>query len=249
MAGWMLFLDEFGSASKETQAAAYKLVLDRMTGQKRLHERVALAAAGNLASDRAIVNPISTAMQSRLVHLEMEINFEEWLYDVALLQGYDSRIIAFLSQFPSKLMNFDPKHKDKTFCCPRTWEFMDKHLKTHNVTDERIPIYGGTISYDVAVEFVQFTKVYTKLISLREIMADPDNCRLPQGADLLWATITHLMDKADESNFTEISTYANRFQLDFRVLFYRSVMTRNPKLRSHPAFSKAMSSLTKYLNG
>ena len=69
--GWMLFLDEFSSAPKSIQAPAYKLILDRMTGQKKLNSNVAIVAAGNLANDRAIVNPISTALQSRMVHLEL----------------------------------------------------------------------------------------------------------------------------------------------------------------------------------
>lgn len=117
--GWMLFLDEFSSAPKSIQAPAYKLILDRMTGQKKLNSNVAIVAAGNLATDRAIVNPISTALQSRMVHLELELDFDEWLMDVALKQNYDKRIIAFLSQYPSKLMDFEPDHHDKTFCCPR----------------------------------------------------------------------------------------------------------------------------------
>src|SRR5690606_8713131 len=114
--GWGLFLDEFNSAPKGVQAAAYKLTLDRMTGQHKLHERVAMVLAGNLSTDRAITNPISTAMQSRVVHLLMEINFEEWYYDVALKENYDPRIIAFLNYKNSYLMDFRPDHNENTFC-------------------------------------------------------------------------------------------------------------------------------------
>ena len=117
--GWMLFLDEFNSASKSVQAASYKLILDRMTGQHRLHQNCVITAAGNKATDRAIVNPIGTAMKSRLVHLSMDIDFDEWMQDVALKDNWDKRIIAYLSQYPSKLMDFKPDHHNKTFCCPR----------------------------------------------------------------------------------------------------------------------------------
>ena len=44
--GWLLFLDEFNSADKGVQKAAYKLVLDRMTGLYHLHKNVAISAAG-----------------------------------------------------------------------------------------------------------------------------------------------------------------------------------------------------------
>ena len=247
--GWMLFLDEFNSASKAVQAAAYKLILDKMVGQHKLHERVVIVTAGNLASDKAITNPISTAMQSRVVHIEMEINHSEWLYDVALKQNYDARIIAFLAQFPSKLMDFRPEHNEKTFCCPRTWEFMNKLIKDKPVDDSKTALYGGTITSGVAVEFVQFTKVFGNMISVAEILADPHGCRMPVDTATRWATIAHLMEKIEDKNFDKLAIYAGRFTMDFQVLFFRSVMVRHPHLRQHPAFAKAMQSLASYLRG
>lgn len=247
--GWMLFLDEFNSASKSVQAASYKLILDRMTGQRKLHERCVITAAGNLATDRAITNAISTAMQSRVVHLEMQIHFEEWLYDVALKEGYDSRIIAYLSQFPSKLMDFRPDHNEKTFCCPRTWEFTNRLIKDREVTDTMAVLLAGTITSGVAVDFVQFTKVYQNLVTIREICADPENCRIPHDAGTKWAVISHMMEKVSDENFTDLCTYANRFTVDFKILFYRSVLVRHPALRQHPAFVRAMSELARYLHG
>lgn len=247
--GWMLFLDEFNSASKSVQAASYKLILDRMTGQRKLHERCVITAAGNLATDRAITNAISTAMQSRVVHLEMQIHFEEWLYDVALKEGYDSRIIAYLSQFPSKLMDFRPDHNEKTFCCPRTWEFTNRLIKDREVTDTMSILLAGTITSGVAVDFVQFTKVFNNLVSIAEILKDPENCRIPNDIGSKWAITSHMMEKVTEENLDDLSTYVNRFTIDFRILFFRSILVRNPKLRQHPAFIRAMSSLARYLHG
>lgn len=247
--GWMLFLDEFNSASKGVQAASYKLILDRMTGQRKLHERCVITAAGNLATDRAITNAISTAMQSRVVHLEMQIHFEEWLYDVALKEGYDSRIIAYLSQFPSKLMDFRPDHNKKTFCCPRTWEFTNRLIKDREVTDTMAILLAGTITSGVAVDFVQFTKVFNNLVSISEILKDPENCRIPNDIGSKWAITSHMMEKVTEDNLDDLSTYVNRFTIDFRILFFRSILVRNPKLRQHPAFIRAMSSLARYLHG
>lgn len=247
--GWMLFLDEFNSASKSVQAASYKLILDRMTGQRKLHERCVITAAGNLSTDRAITNPISTAMQSRVVHLEMQISFEEWLYDVALKEGYDSRIIAYLSQFPSKLMDFRPDHNEKTFCCPRTWEFVNALIKDKDVSDESATLLAGTITSGTAVDFVQFTKVFHNLVTIAEIRKDPANCRMPTDVGAKWAVTSHMMEKVTEENFDDLAVYADRFTIDFRILFYRSILVRNPNLRQHPAFIRAMSALARYLHG
>jgi hypothetical protein len=247
MNGWMIFLDEFPAASKQVQAAAFKLVLDRMTGQKNLHSNVVMAAAGNLMSDKSIVNPISTAMQSRIIHLELKLNFEEWLEDVAMPQKWDSRIIGFLSQYPSKLMDFKPNHTEKTFCCPRTWEFMNKLIQGKAVVPAKAPLYTGTISSGVAVEFMQFAQVYGSLVSITEILRDPEGAPLPFNNDTRWATVSMIMEHIKADNFDRLCTYANRFDMPFQVLFYRMAMINHPKLRTHPAFAKGMERLSQYL--
>jgi shikimate kinase len=247
--GWMLFLDEFNSASKSVQAAAYKLILDRMVGQHHLHEQCVIAAAGNLSTDRAIVNQLSTAMQSRVVHLELEVNFEEWLYDVALPENYDSRIIAYLSQYPSKLMDFRPDHNEKTFCCPRTWEFMNRLIKGNDVTEAKAALYAGTLTSGIAVDFITFTQVYQNLVKIDQVIRDPHGTPVPVDNNTKWATISHLMEGVNELNFDPLCTYANKFDLSFRILFFRSVMVRQPQLRQHPSFAQAMSALSRYLNG
>ena len=247
--GWLVFLDEFNSASKSVQAASYKFILDRMIGQKRVHPNTVIAAAGNLDTDRAIVNKLSTAMQSRLVHLVMRIDHEEWLYDVALKLNYDSRIIGFLQQFPSKLMDFRPDHQDKTFCCPRTWEFVNNLIQNRPVTDDMTPLLAGTITSGTAVDFVQFCKIYSNLITVDQILAGPENCALPDNQNMRWATVTHMMEKVDQFNFPKLCTYVDRFTIDFRILFYRSTLVRHPHLRQSPAFISAMAGLGKYLHG
>lgn len=247
--GWMIFFDEFNSGSKSVQAAAYKLILDRMVGLHKLHSNVVMACAGNLATDRAIVTSMSTAMQSRLVHIEMVVSQKEWLEDVALKQNYDPRIIAYLSYQPSKLMDFRPDHNEKTFCCPRTWEFMNRLIKGKDVTNEKTPLYAGTITSGVAVDFVTFTKVYKHMPQLKQILDDPTGTDVPQEQPTRWAVISHLMEKANQDNFTDLCTYVNRFPSDFRVLFFRSIIARQPKMRSHPGFIKAMSELSRYFNG
>lgn len=246
--GWVLFLDEFNSAPKAVQAASYKLILDRMTGQFKLHERVLPVLAGNLSTDRAITNPLSTAMQSRVVHIEMEVNFQDWLEDVAFAEGYDERIIAYLNYKSSNLMDFKPDHNEKTFCCPRTWEFMNKLVKGKEVTDAKTPLYAGVITSGVAVDFVQFTAVYSNLVTIDHICRDPSGTQVPSDAPTRWATIFHMAEKADDKNFDPLCIYADKFDTTFKILFYRSIMLRKPELRRHPAFAKAMVSLSRYLN-
>lgn len=248
--GWMVFLDEFNSGSKSVQAAAYKLVLDKMVGQRKLHERVVITAAGNLDTDRAIVNTLSTAMQSRVVHLELMLSFEEWLEDVALIEGYDNRIISYLSYDNSKLMDFRPDHNDKTFCCPRTWEFMNRIITSpgHVVSDRKAPLYSGTITSGVAADFVSFTKIWSELPSFKAVLADPEGMSVPKDRQICWATIGHLMEKVTGETLEDVGKYVARMSTDFQILFYRGLMIRQPMLRSHPSFRASMIALSRYFN-
>lgn len=245
--GWMIFFDEFNSAPKAVQAACYKVILDRMIGQHMLHENVVMVCAGNLDTDRAIVNPIGTAMQSRVVHLEMEVSHDQWMQDVAIPENYDSRIIAFLNQYPSKLMDFRPEHNEKTFCCPRTWEFMNRLINGNEVMDSKTALYAGTITSGVAAEFVQYTKIFKTMVSIKDILADPLYVEVPQDSPTQWAVISHMMEKVDPKNFESLSLYANKFPMSFRIVFYRSILLRHPELKRHTAFVKVQSQLSKYL--
>lgn len=251
--GWLLFLDEMSSATKSVQAAAYKLILDKRTGQRKLNQRVVIGAASNKSTDRAITNPIGTAMQSRLSHYTLEISHKEWLMDVALAQNWDRRIIAYLNRYPSKLFDFRPDHNEKTFCCPRTWEFVNRLLQSKEpskkgIDKTRAHMYAGKITSGVAVDFIQFTRCFENLVSITEIEKDPSSCRIPNDPAEQWANISHMCEVVNEKNFGALATYANRFSLDFKVLFFRSVMASKPMLRAHPAFAKAMQELYKYLN-
>lgn len=247
--GWMIFLDEFPSAPRSVQAAAYKLILDRMVGQKKLHKRAVITCAGNLMTDKAIVNPVGTAMQSRLVHIEMELNFDEWLQDVSMKEGYDSRIISFLGTNPSRLMMFNPDHEDKTFACPRTWEFVNKLLKSNpNMDSRRTPLFAGAISTLVSAEFFQFIEVYDKLIKVSDILKSPETCTVPHETAVKWATVTTMVEAATEKNLASLITYANRFDLTFRIVFFRFIAINRPELRKTAAYANGAIEIMTYLS-
>lgn len=261
-AGWLLFLDEFNSATKMVQAACYKLILDKMVGQNKLHPAVMMACAGNLSTDRAIVNTVGTAMQSRLIWLTMELNFDEFMEDVALPQKWDSKLIAYhYYTRGAKLHDFRPDHDEKTFCAPRTWEFVNDLLKGQDyqmitrsdgtqywAMEEEAPLYAGTITAGTALEFISFCKVIANLPKIKEIVDDPSGTPVPKNSELKWGTITHLLEYADEANFAEIATYIGRFTNEFRVLFFRGLLLQKPELRQHSAFKKSMIDISRFMN-
>lgn len=241
--GWLLFLDEMNSAPASVIAAAYKLCLDRMVGQLPLHENVRIVAAGNLETDRAIVNEMSSAMKSRLVHLETKLVPEEFL-DYAQTNQWHPMITAYLGFKPQSTYTFNPDSSDATYACPRSWEFMNKLLATgfdiSASNTAALPTIVGTIG-SVGAEFLQFSRLAAAdLPSIAQIVADPINTPIPNDLGLVWALMGTLADAAskDLSLLTPLVEYVSRLAVEHQVVYLRDVIKRNKQAMAQPVIQK-----------
>lgn len=246
-AGYLLFLDEFNGAPKSVQLAAYRLVLDRQVGQHNLHEKVAIVCAGNLTTDKAVTVALSTAMQSRLIHFEMEPDKEDWV-NWAIEHGIDSRIISFIQYQPAKLYAFNPNHTDKTFACPRTWEFASRLIKDQVITDTDITLLAGTISYGVACEFVKFAEIYQDLPRVEDIVNAPDTFKVPSDMAIKFAAVGHLVEHTTPDNIEKIATYIKRFGPEFEIIYFRMLVQKNPTFQKHTVVSTRITELVRFMH-
>lgn len=236
--GWLLFLDEANSASLAVQAAAYKIILDRMVGQHKLHKNCAIVAAGNLETDGAIVNPMSTALQSRLVHLELVSDVDQWL-NWAYEHGIDHRITSYIKFRPDHLYNFNPVHTDKTYGCNRTWEFANRVLKVCEDDDtDLLPMLTGTISEGLAREFVGFCKIDRDLPKIQQIIESPKTVKVPDEPAVLYAISGSLAHNMTQENATALVEYINRLPKEFQAITLRESVRRNKSMLSHPSLRK-----------
>jgi hypothetical protein len=231
--GWLLFLDEMSSASLSTQAAAYRLVLDRMVGKYHLHKNVAIVCAGNKETDNAIVNRMSTAMQSRLVHLELDVDVKAWLA-WASEANIDYRIMSYIETRPEHLHLFDPNHNDKTFSTPRTWEFASKLIKDKEPSSRLLQMLVGTISAGVAHEFNAHMSYCADLPSIASIIANPTAIEVPVDPSLLYATSHMVAAYIDDKNADKLMEYVKRLPLEFGTTSIRSALKRNKELLKLP---------------
>lgn len=239
--GWLLFLDEATSAPPAIQAAAYKLILDRMVGSHRLHKKVAIVCAGNLETDNAIVQPMSTALQSRLVHLELVVDAQEWT-NWAAENGIDHRISDYIKFKPGQLFTFSPDHTDKTYACPRTWEFANRVLQvTEDGDPERLPMLAGTLSEGVAREFVTYMKIYSDLPKPEQIVASPATVAVPSEPSILFALTGSLAHNATQENFSQLMKFIQRLPVEFQVVTMRETIRRNKAMLNHSAVQKWVS--------
>lgn len=158
----ILFLDEINAAPPVVQAAAYQLVLDRCIGDYKLPDGVSLIAAGNREGDKAVTFKMPTPLLNRFIHLNFDVEFEDW-HDWAVLEGIEPDIVGFLNFQKNKLNQFDAQSKSRAFPTPRSWEFASR------VLDRSIPdnvlrhLIAGCVGEGAAIEFMSYREVYLKL--------------------------------------------------------------------------------------
>ncbi|NRA77177.1 MAG: ATP-binding protein [Pseudoalteromonas sp.] len=231
--GWLLLLDEINSAPRLVQAAAYKLVLDKQVGKFDIHHKVVMMTAGNLKSDGAIVNDMGTAMASRLVHCEMGADVESFT-TWATKVGIDHRVIAYVNFRPENLHNFDPKHSDKTFPCPRTWEFTSKLIKGEVNLKGFMAVVEGAIGAGASREFMTFCEIYGELPTIQEMVKDPDSVVISNEPSVKYAIAGMISEFADTKNIGQLMKVVNKLPFEFQMIALQGTVQRDRTLLQNP---------------
>lgn len=233
--GWLLLLDELPHADPSVQKAAYRLILDRQLGNYDLHPDVYMAAAGNLDTDNAGTEEISTPLQSRMIHFTLKITTDEWI-DWALNKGIDHRITSYIKYKPNLLDSFDPRHIDNTYACPRTWHFLSDIIKDiPDLTHQDLPIIAGTVSQGVGREFLTFSKIYEDLVTFDDIVANPEKIPMPEQPSILYALTGSISSNVTEKNIKSVFKFIDRIKpADFQIICVKDIWKRRPELRTNP---------------
>ncbi len=232
--GWLILFDELNSAGDEKQAAAYKILLDRLIHQTKLHPKAVIAAAGNLATDNAIVNELSTALQSRLVHIRMGVNFDDFMM-WAGTAGIDYRVLGFMNFRPASLHDFNPDHEGDTYACPRTWHFVSDFCKhwgdaDHTLTPARQLTLNGTVGPGHAHQFGVFLDIYKDLVAFEDIVQSPTKAPLSSKLDVQCAVGSLIANKADEVTIKPCLQYIERMPPEFQAITLKDLIRRIPEM-------------------
>lgn len=199
---------------------------------------MAIIAAGNLETDGAIVEEMSTALKSRICHLNIRPDHKNFM-DYARKEGFHHKITSFLEFKPSNLYTFNPEQAEaqETYACYRTWEFADRQIK---VLDDQDPdwetkatskaIFAGSISLGVATEFLAFLRNYAKLPSMASILADPKNAKIPKEPGTLYALTGAISQHTDKGNLAKVMEYVERIPMEFQVITLRDMIRRDDSM-------------------
>ena len=241
---------EINSAPPTVQAAAYQLILDRKIGEYTLPMNYAIVAAGNYESDRGVTYRMPTPLANRFVHLDFELDFEEWK-SWAYESKIDTRIISFLSYKPQNLFTFDAKAKEKSFATPRSWSFVNDILNSNLQIEFLKDVISGAVGKDSSDEFMNFCKVIDKLPNIQEILEANSN-EVPTNNSVLYALCTGIVYALKENSsiekVTNILNYSLNLPNEFSVMLIRDLQKEGVEIESSVSW-KSWVNANKFLIG
>lgn len=232
----IIFIDELSAAAPSVQAIYYQLLGDHATPDgRKLGNHVYLIGAGNRESDGAVAYKMPTALRSRLIHLDLEVDVNDWV-DWANVNDIEPVVVAFVRSRPELLYAFDKQQR--TFPCPRTWKYVSDVLTVGGNGNGRSGVSGeiehalitGTVGEGAAVEFSAYLRLYRNLPDIDTILASPKTVKVPTQAGELYAV------GAMVSRFLTLKTiaagmaYLHRLPIEYNIMAVSDATKRDRAL-------------------
>lgn len=177
----ILFFDELTNASPSVAAATYQIVLDRGIATHKIPDNCLIICAGNRAADKSATNKMPAPLANRLVHFEFKSDLSGWIQWASTVEGFDPRVIAYLSANPSQLFGYSAGGEAVAFPTPRSWESVSRLVSGKSGDDlaQLAPWICGNIGTSVGSSFYTFICNAKRMPDMTKIMdgsleADPD---------------------------------------------------------------------------
>lgn len=166
---------------------------------------------------------MSTALQSRMVHLHIAPDFDAWMA-WANKNKIDHRIKSFLNFKPSILHNFDPSNTDFTYPCPRTWEFVSRIISPiTQLSAEDIPVIAGAVGEGAGREFFSFSQIYSEIPTIKDIMSNPTTVPIKNEPSIHYALAGLVTHHMNEKTIGTLLQFLKRLSIDFQVISLRAL--------------------------
>jgi len=223
----LLFFDELNAAPPLVQASLYQLTLDRCVGEYKLPDGWSIIAAGNRAEDRSVTFRMPAALINRFVHLDYEVDFEDWR-DWAVINKMHPLVVGFLSTRRELLFNMD--QPDKPFPTPRSWEMVSDILSSQVSYKECQDIILGIVGEGAMMEFIGYCESAISEELIKKIINDPNSAKLPKKLGDQYALISYLsfnLEKKEVEKGSEV--LLGRLAPELGVLLLRNCLKIRPK--------------------
>lgn len=224
-----LFLDELTTAPPSMQAAALRLVHERVVGDEKLPDDCWILAASNPPEVAANGFELSPPLANRFTHLSHKFSAQEWVMefptywgDAPEVPGIDKfkwmeargKIAAFLHSRPGQIIAFpkDSSQQSGPWPSPRTWDKASRFLAVASDVEDALGAIAGAVGHAVALEFVNFLK-NLDLPDPEFLLKNPDKFEIPKKrGDITFAILSSIHSAISQKND------ANRYAAAWKIL-------------------------------
>lgn len=245
--GWLIFLDELSSASEEVMSAIYSLLLGRRIGNRKIHPKAVIVAAGNLSSNSAIARPLPDTLITRLLPCEMTVSGKDWVHwAVNTCKNSRQDVVDFIKKYPDMLLS-SGNHNDRveleTYPTPRGWAKVfnimalhDQSVKQHNsnvssaiekndlteLSETTKALLNSAVGSIASIAFIDYYKELLQIPHAWEVAQAPSSAKIPTDATSRAQLTEDLVEYYNEniaSSGDHILTYMNRLPSENKSLF------------------------------
>jgi hypothetical protein len=180
---------------------------------------------------------MSTAMKSRFVNINFEVDLEDWLL-WAFANNIHPAITGFIRFRPGLLHCFDPSRHNDTFPCPRTWQFASDILWL-DISDGQIEfeLLGGCVGNATAVELAGHIKIHRELPDIDLLLMHPEQYQPTRDPSINWALCAALIYKANLKNLDSIFKIADKMSPEFSVYLISDIAKTKPETIKTKSFA------------
>jgi hypothetical protein len=178
---------------------------------------------------------MSTALASRFVHVDVDVDLNDWIA-WAIDAGIQVEVMAFLRWRPNLLHSFDPARNERTFPCPRTWQFASNILAANPPADILYDLLTGTVGEGAAAELLGFLRIWQSLPNPDGVLMDPQSAVVPTDPATLYALTGALVRKASGTTIDNLMSYTSRLPAEFGVLLVKDMLRLKPELANTRAY-------------
>jgi hypothetical protein len=170
---------------------------------------------------------MSTALQSRLLHFEIELLPKDWV-EWAIDNKIDYRVIAYINFKPAALNQFSPDHSDYTYACARTWEFISKLIISEPTLNHTLlPLLVAGLGEGAGREFNAYCQVFDKLPTFDEIVTNPEGIDVPTEPSILYAITSMIASRLTKDNVNKLMSFVNRLPIEFEIILLKQALRGN----------------------
>lgn len=237
-----VFLDELRQAPHDVQKPAARFMDEQRIGDWSLSMfggQYAVWAASNRSSDRSGANKDLAFITNRKMVLNVRTSHQIVINHFEQKGNLHFMCIGYIRAFPGSIFTSEVPKDDKPFPTPRSFERACLNLQTLGVdgvpaiTEEAAEVAAGLMGEGRGPELIGYLRVHDDLVKIETILEDPKKARIPDRADVQWATAQMLIHHADDDNCMKLFAYAERLPREMQLPVISSISHKLPKLPYH----------------